>query len=156
MSYWQFPHSAAGDPRLRVWVCGPSLDDLLGGRCLEEALALELLDPRLGPVLAHVVLVVLVAQQAHELAVALGLGGGVVVPVRAGGAHHLAPRRREEVVELPGRVAVVLAVRRLVAHAEHGHVLPRQVQVRERLVEPRVPLGPGPLLLLVGAPTWHT
>merc|ERR1719343_1982878 len=59
---------------------GAFLRRAASARPLEEALALELLDPRLGPVLGHVVLVVLVAQEAHELPVALGLGGGVVVP----------------------------------------------------------------------------
>ena len=52
-----------------------------GGGCLEgDALVLELLDPGRGALLGLVVLVVLVAEEAAEHAVADGLGVGMIVP----------------------------------------------------------------------------
>ena len=53
------------------------------GGCLEgDALGLELLDPGGGALLGLVVLVVLVAEEAAEHAVADGLGVGMIIPLR--------------------------------------------------------------------------
>mmetsp|Transcript_17402 Transcript_17402/g.51905 ORF Transcript_17402/g.51905 Transcript_17402/m.51905 type:complete len:225 (+) Transcript_17402:34-708(+) len=121
--------------------------------CLEgHALALELLHPAVRALLGLVVLVVLVAEEAAELAVAERLGVRVVV-VRVG--RHADDRGalgREAVVELAGRVAEVVAVRALVAEAEDGHLLARHVEVREPVVEELVPGRARPLLVGAGVP----
>merc|ERR1711871_1513147 len=96
------------------------------GRLEGHARALELLNPALGAVLRHVVLVVLIERHAHELAVADGLGVRVLVAVSRGRAHDGRALRREEVVELAHRVAEVVAVAGLVAEAEDGDLLARK------------------------------
>ena len=75
-----------------------------------DALALELLDPVVGAALALVVLVVLVAEEAAELAVAERLGVRIVVVVRRREADHGGTLGREAVVELARGVAEVVAV----------------------------------------------
>merc|ERR1719428_806064 len=96
-------------------------------RLEREALALELLDPRVRALLRLVVLVVLVAHEADELAVAHRLGLDVVVVV---GRRHADDGRallREAVVQLARRVAEVVAVALLVADAEDRDLLAREV-----------------------------
>merc|ERR1719353_465759 len=124
---------------------------------LEEALALELGDPGLSPVLRHVVLVVLVEHAATELpGLDLGLGLSVVVVVGAGEAHESAAGGLELVVELSGGIAVVVSVALLVSNAKDGDLLSAEIEAGESLVEPLVPGGARALRVGAGVPRGGT
>mmetsp|Transcript_55373 Transcript_55373/g.111146 ORF Transcript_55373/g.111146 Transcript_55373/m.111146 type:complete len:205 (-) Transcript_55373:228-842(-) len=124
-----------------------------GTRFLEShALALELIDPRSHLPLCLVALVVHVAHEPAELAVLQRLGVVVLVAVSGGCPHNGSTRFFEAVVELPRRVAEVVRVPDLVAHAEDGHLLPLQVQAGEGVVEPVVPRGATALLICARVP----
>merc|ERR1711957_421483 len=119
---------------------------------LEEALALELFNPSFSTVLRHVVLVILVTQEANKLAITFRLGGSVIITIGGSSSHHLAASARKQIVELASSIAVVLTVRSLVTHAKDSNVLSRQIKVGEGLVKPGIPLSSRALCLLVRVP----
>jgi len=106
-----------------------------------------LVNPGLGTVLRHIVLVVFVAHKSYELSISLGLRVLVVVSLSGGESVHFASLLYELVVKLTGGIAVVVSVRFLIPTAENSNLLSDKVEVGKSVVEPVVPGGSRALLV---------
>merc|ERR1719171_3005075 len=118
-----------------------------------DALALDLLDPLLSAPLRLIRLVVLVERATHEVVAADRLRLLMFVPLRGPSADDLRALLLEARFKLVHRVAVVVRVACLVAHAEDRHLLAREIETRQVAVEELVPSGAAPLAVSAGVPS---
>merc|ERR1719460_2815888 len=118
-----------------------------------DALALDLLGPLLSAPLRLIRLVVLVERATHEIVAADRLRLFMLVPVRGPGPDDRRALLLEARCKLVHRVAVVVRVACLVAHAEDRHLLAAEIETRQVAVEELVPSGAAPLAVSAGVPS---
>ena len=106
-----------------------------------HALALDLVDPGVDARSSDFGLLVLVGREADELAVDDRLGLGEVVVVGRDRADDLRALRLEARRQHGQRVAEDVGEAAVVAAAEDGHLLAREVEAREVAVQELVPRG---------------
>merc|ERR1719163_1341144 len=111
------------------------------GRWSHRAHALDLLDPLLSAPLRLIRLVVLVERATHEIVAPDRLRLFMVVAVRGPGATDRRALLLEARCKLVHRVAVVVRVACLVAHADDRHLLAFEIETRQVAVEELVPSG---------------
>merc|ERR1719324_2129399 len=112
---------------------GPSADDLRSLRLIR--------------------LVVLVERATHEVVAADRLRLLMLVPLRRPSADDLRALLLEARFKLVHRVAVVVRVACLVAHAEDRHLLAAEIETRQVAVEELVPSGAATLAVSAGVPS---
>merc|ERR1719159_16694 len=121
--------------------------------CLDrDTLSLDLLNPLLRALFGHIRLIVLVECAPHKVITTDRLRLLVLVALRRPRPYDLRALLLEAGLELVHRVAVVVRIPRLIAHAEDRDLLPVQVKAGEVSVEELIPRRAAALRVRPGVP----